>query len=291
MGNKEINDRQRRLAMVIEMIHVASLVHDDVLDECDVRRGASTVNDSFGNKVAVLVGDFLFAQSSWYLANLDNLEVIKLISQVIADFADGEIAQAASLYNLDMSMEQYLDKSFYKTASLIAAACRSAAVLSDVDDQVKEAMYAYGKHLGLAFQVVDDILDFTQSTEQLGKPQGQDLATGNLTAPTLFALQAEAEMAETSSSAPSARGNGNGSGNDRTTTTLPLRAMIQGKFSDGAQLQDGVRLVEQLGGISAARAMARQEGRKAVAALTCLPMCSAKESLIKTVDYVLDRLH
>lgn len=125
----------------------------------------------YGTRVAVLAGDFLFAQSSWFLANLDNLEVIKLISQVIADFANGEISQAASLFDTDITLEKYLDKSFYKTASLVAASCRSAAVFSDAPVSMKEAMYSYGKHLGLAFQVVDDILDFTQSTEQLGKPQ------------------------------------------------------------------------------------------------------------------------
>lgn len=115
--------------------------------------------------------------------------MIKLISQVIADFADGEISQAASLFDTDTTLQTYLDKSFYKTASLIAASCKSAAVFSDSEPHVKEAMYNYGKHLGLAFQVVDDILDFTQSSEQLGKPQGQDLASGNLTAPVIFALK------------------------------------------------------------------------------------------------------
>ena len=115
--------------------------------------GKSTINSVYGTRVAVLAGDFLFAQSSWFLANLDNLEVIKLISQVIADFANGEIAQASNLFDCDVTLETYLDKSFYKTASLIAASCRSAAVFSDVDEEVKEAMFAYGKHLGLAFQV------------------------------------------------------------------------------------------------------------------------------------------
>ncbi|CAG9465599.1 unnamed protein product [Pedinophyceae sp. YPF-701] len=265
VGNSEITDRQRRLAMVIEMIHVASLVHDDVLDECDIRRGAATVNTMFGSKVAVLVGDFLFAQSSWYLANLDNLEVIKLISQVIADFADGEISQAASLYNMDMTLDKYIDKSFYKTASLIAASCRSAAALTGTDDAMKADMYAYGKHLGLAFQVVDDILDITQSAEQLGKPQGQDLASGNITAPIIYALQAP--------------------GGDE------LRELIEGRFDEPGSLERGIELVQDLGGIDAARALAREEGRKAVAALAGLPMTPAKESLVKTVDYVLDRLH
>lgn len=99
------------------------------------------------------------------------LQVIKLISQVIADFANGEITQAASLFDTEITLQQYMDKSFYKTASLIAASSRSAAVFSDANVEVKEAMFGYGKHLGLAFQVVDDILDFTQTSEQLGKPQ------------------------------------------------------------------------------------------------------------------------
>merc|ERR1719502_397905 len=125
------------------MIHTASLVHDDVLDDCELRRGNSTVHSLYGTRVAVLAGDFLFAQSSWFLANLNNLEVIKLISQVIADFANGEISQAASLFDTSITVEQYVDKSFYKTASLIAASCRSAAALSDVSDEVKEACYEY----------------------------------------------------------------------------------------------------------------------------------------------------
>merc|ERR1712118_459393 len=129
------------------------------------------VHGKFGTRVAVLAGDFLFAQSSWFLANLENMEVIKLISQVIADFADGEISQASALFNTDLSVQDYLEKSHYKTASLIAASCRSSAVFSGCSDVEKEAMYEYGKRLGLAFQVVDDILDFPQSTEQLGKPQ------------------------------------------------------------------------------------------------------------------------
>merc|ERR1712127_1172818 len=123
-GTSEMNAKHRKLAEITEMIHTASLVHDDVLDECDLRRGAATVNQKYGTRLAVLAGDFLFAQSSWFLANLDNLEVIKLISQVIADFANGEISQAANLFDCDVTLEQYMDKSFYKAASLIAASCR-----------------------------------------------------------------------------------------------------------------------------------------------------------------------
>jgi all-trans-nonaprenyl-diphosphate synthase len=246
------------------MIHTASLVHDDVVDDCDTRRGKTTVNSRYGTKVAVLAGDYLFAQSSFYLAHLDNLEVIKLISQVIADFANGEISQIGSLFDTGVTLQQYSDKSYYKTATLIAASCKSAAVFSGVDQEVKEQMFEYGRHLGLAFQVVDDILDFTQSTEQLGKPQGQDLATGNLTAPAIFAL--------------------------RSSAAEELEGLIDEEFQEEGSLQRAIQLVQESGGIAAARKLARQEADMALENLTGLPDSPAKRSLELMVEYVLDRL-
>lgn len=266
MEMRDITDKQRRLAEITEMIHTASLVHDDVLDECDTRRGKKTINSIYGTRVAVLAGDFLFAQSSWFLANLDNLEVIKLISQVIADFANGEISQAQSLFDTDVTLEQYSDKSFYKTASLIAASCRSAAVFSEVSPDIKEAMYAYGKHLGLAFQIVDDILDFTQSAEQLGKPQGQDLASGNLTAPIIFALRNPLVKEE-------------------------LLDILSSEFVEEGSLERALHLVQLGGGLDAARALAQQEGETALAALACLSDSPAKRSLQQMVEYVLHRIY
>ena len=265
-GLEDLTERHRRLAEITEMIHTASLVHDDVLDECDTRRGKKTVNNIYGSRVAVLVGDFLFAQSSWFLANLDNLEVIKLISQVIADFADGEISQAASLFDASMTMEKYLDKSFYKTASLIAASCRGAAVFSECTEAEKLAMYEYGKHLGLAFQIVDDILDFTQSSQKLGKPQGQDLASGNLTAPALFALQ-------------------------NPTVGPRLLTLIESRFKKDDSLQEALDLVNAGGGIEKARILAREEADKALANLDVLPPSPAKDSMGLMVEYVLERLY
>ncbi|GFH31084.1 uncharacterized protein HaLaN_30052, partial [Haematococcus lacustris] len=225
-----------------------------------------TINSIYGTRVAVLAGDFLFAQSSWFLANLDNLEVIKLISQVIADFANGEISQASSLFDTDVTLEQYSDKSFYKTASLIAASCRSAAVFSGVSSDMKEAMYAYGKHLGLAFQIVDDILDFTQSAEQLGKPQGQDLASGNLTAPIIYALRNPLVKEE-------------------------LLDILSSEFVEEGSLERALHLVQLGGGLDAARALAQQEGETALAALACLSESPAKRSLQQMVEYVLHRIY
>lgn len=262
MDMDDITERQRRLAEITEMIHTASLVHDDVLDDCDTRRGAETIHTLYGTRVAILAGDFLFAQSSWYLANLDNLEVIKLISQVIADFADGEISQAGALFNCDVTLEGYLEKSHNKTASLIAASCKSAAVFSEVSEDVKMDMYEYGKHLGLAFQIVDDILDFTQSEAQLGKPKGQDLASGNLTAPCIFAL-----------------------GRDPR-----LRELIETRFAKPEDLAEAIEIVNE-SGIEDARRMAREEADMALAALKGLPEGEAKTSLVDMVGYVLERLY
>jgi len=262
MSMDDITERQRRLAEITEMIHTASLVHDDVLDDCDTRRGAETIHTLYGTRVAILAGDFLFAQSSWYLANLDNLEVIKLISQVIADFADGEISQAGALFNCDVTLEGYLEKSHNKTASLIAASCKSAAVFSEVSEDVKMDMYEYGKHLGLAFQIVDDILDFTQSEAQLGKPKGQDLASGNLTAPCIFALGR----------------------NPR------LRELIETQFADPKDLAEAIEIVNE-SGIEDARRLAREEADMALAALKGLPEGKAKTSLVDMVGYVLERLY
>eukprot|EP00899_Mesostigma_viride_P023598 jgi/Mesvir1/4422/Mv11916-RA.1 len=263
MGLKELRSQHKRLAEITEMIHTASLVHDDVLDDSDTRRGATTVHQLYGTRVAVLAGDFLFAQSSWYLANLDNLEVIKLISQVIADFANGEISQAASLFDCDLTIQQYLDKSFFKTASLIAASAKSAAVFSEVPPAVADQMFEYGKHLGLAFQVVDDILDFTQDSETLGKPAGSDLASGNLTAPALFALQVEPR----------------------------LREIVEGEFADEGSLEEAIEIVKRVGGIEKAKALARQEGDAARKCLECLPYSETRRSLEGMVDYVLERLY
>ena len=128
----DITPKHRRLAEITEMIHTASLVHDDVVDEAETRRGVPTVHSSFGNRIAVLAGDFLFAQSSWYLANLDNLTVVKLLSQVIMDLAEGEIQQGLNRFDTTLTIDQYLEKSYYKTASLIANSAKAAGVLSNV---------------------------------------------------------------------------------------------------------------------------------------------------------------
>jgi len=261
--DQELTARHRRLAEITEMIHTASLVHDDVVDEADLRRNVPTVNSLFDNRVAVLAGDFLFAQSSWYLANLDNLEVVKLLSEVIRDFAEGEILQSINRFDTSTDLETYLEKSYFKTASLIANSAKAAGVLSDAPRDVCEHLYRYGKHLGLAFQIVDDILDFTSPTEVLGKPAGSDLISGNITAPALFAME-----------------------------KYPLLGnLIEREFAQAGDLEQALELVERGDGIRRSRELAATQAQLARQHLNVLEMSAPRESLLELVDYVLGRLH
>jgi all-trans-nonaprenyl-diphosphate synthase len=263
MLEREITQRHRRLAEITEMIHTASLVHDDVIDEAELRRNVPTVHSIFGNQVAVLAGDFLFAQASWYLANLDNLEVVKLLSEVIRDYAEGEIQQAMNRFNTNLSIEAYLEKSYYKTASLIANSSKAAALLSDVSPEVAEQLYMYGRDLGLAFQIFDDILDFTTETEILGKPAGSDLISGNITAPALFALEEKPY----------------------------LEVLIEREFSQEGDIEQALSLVRESNGIERSRELAIERAKLAVQHLNCLKPSQSYDSLAELTDYAVSRLY
>ncbi len=263
MKENDLTPRHRRLAEITEMIHTASLVHDDVVDEAELRRQVPTVNNLFGNRIAVLAGDFLFAQSSWYLANLDNLEVVKLLSEVIRDFAEGEIQQGLSCFDTTLTLEKYLQKSYFKTASLIANSAKAGVILSDAKQEIAEEIYHYGRNLGLAFQIVDDILDFTSPTEVLGKPAGSDLASGNLTAPVLFAMEEKPY----------------------------LQVLIDREFSEDGDLEQALELIHHSGGIDRARILANQHSKLALRNLDCLPASLATEALIDLTNYVTSRVN
>lgn len=181
---------------------------------------------------------------------------------MIKDFASGEIKQASGLFDCDIPFEEYLLKSYYKTASLIAASAKSSAIFSGASDYVCNEMFEYGKNLGLSFQIVDDILDFTQSSEQLGKPAGSDLAKGNLTAPVIFALKKEEE----------------------------LRVIIDSEFSEPGSLDRAVEIVFNCGGIEEARNMAKEKADLAIANLQCLPQGKFKSALEGILLYNLQRI-
>ncbi len=263
MLDQEITPRHRRLAEITEMIHTASLVHDDVVDESDIRRSVPTVNSLYNNRVAVLAGDFLFGQSAWYLANLDNLEVVKLLSEVIKDMAEGEIQQGLNRFETNLTLEAYLEKTYNKTASLIANSAKSAGILSGVSDEMAENLYSYGRNIGLAFQIVDDILDFTGSTEALGKPAGSDLISGNLTIPVLYALEEKPY----------------------------LEALIEREFAQPDDIDQALNLVTESQGIERSRELAANYAQIAVQNLANLKPSESSKALIDLADYVLSRLY
>lgn len=263
MLHDDITPRHRRLAEITEMIHTASLVHDDVVDESEKRRGVPTVHSLFGNRVAILAGDFLFAQASWYLANLNNLDVVKLLSQVIMDLATGEIQQGLNRFEASISMDTYLQKTYYKTATLFANSSKAAGLLSEVSQETAEKLYEYGRNLGLAFQIVDDILDFTSSTDTLGKPAGSDLKDGHLTAPVIYALEEKPE----------------------------LKTLIKQEFEQAGDLEKALALIEDSKGIQRSRDLAAYHAKLAVEHMAQLPSSPTRQTLIDMADYVLSRLN
>lgn len=200
-GNPDILPSQRRLAEITELIHTASLLHDDVIDYSVSRRGSPSANLEFGNKMAVLAGDFLLGRASVALARLRNAEVVELLATVIANLVEGEFMQLKNTRNdernpkwSEETLSYYLQKTYLKTASLISKSCRASALLGNADAATVDAAYMYGRNLGLAFQLVDDMLDYTRSDKDLGKPAGADLELGLATAPLLFAWKQMPEL-------------------------------------------------------------------------------------------------
>ncbi|PIA56309.1 hypothetical protein AQUCO_00700559v1 [Aquilegia coerulea] len=185
----ELRTRQQCIAEITEMIHVASLLHDDVLDDAETRRGIGSLNYVMGNKLAVLAGDFLLSRACVALASLKNTEVVTLLAKVVEHLVTGETMQMTTTSDERCSMEYYMQKTFYKTASLISNSCKAIAILTGQTAEVSTLAYEYGRNLGLAFQLIDDVLDFTGTSASLGKGSLSDIRHGIITAPLLFAME------------------------------------------------------------------------------------------------------
>jgi len=261
--NGQISAQQKRLAEITEIIHTASLVHDDVIDDCETRRGTETVHSVFSNKIAILAGDFLFAQSSWYLANLDNPNVIKIISKVITDFAEGEVQQGIKSFDYTISIEDYIEKSFYKTASLIACSCKGITMLNLDKISKQNDFYLYGKHIGLAFQIIDDILDLISSPTILGKPAGSDIKNGNLTAPLIFALKEKPE----------------------------LITLIENEFANEKSINQAIKMIKNTSGIEKAKDLAQEHMQIAIHIISQQNSQNNIKDLLLISYYILERIN
>ncbi|CAI2319063.1 unnamed protein product [Caenorhabditis sp. 36 PRJEB53466] len=191
---------QYKIGMIAEMIHTASLVHDDVIDEANTRRGSASVNAVWGNKMSVLVGDFILARATQILCSIGKPNVISVMASIIEDLVLGEFMQMSSTPSSATSgqrMTAYIEKTHRKTASLFASSCRSAAILADESDvKLHDTAYEYGRNLGIAFQLVDDLLDFVATADEMGKPVAADLKLGLATAPVLYASEQYPELNE-----------------------------------------------------------------------------------------------
>ena len=261
---QDLPDAQRRLAEISEMIHTASLFHDDVIDGADTRRGAPAVHRVFGNKMAILAGDYLLARASIYLARLRDVEVVETMSTIIEHLVRGEVMQSngtGDVYN--ERMVYYLRKNFYKTGSLMANSCKSAALLGGYDDSVVNAAYCYGKHVGSAFQLVDDILDFDGSSSTMGKASLADLNAGLATAPVLFAAEHFPEE---------------------------MDRLIDRKFSEIGDVNRAVELVRQSDGIQRTKDLAHVYVELAIDAVMELEPSPYRDSLIHLAYKVIDRV-
>ncbi|OMJ23662.1 putative hexaprenyl pyrophosphate synthase, mitochondrial [Smittium culicis] len=265
---------QRRLAEITELIHTASLVHDDIIDGSDTRRGIPTSHQVFGNKMSVLAGDFLLARASVSLARLRNPEVVELLATVIMDLVEGEFKQLKNINtengdvtysNLNSPNEEsfnyYLQKTYLKTSSLFAKSIRASAILGNAPDHLVEMAFVFGRNLGTAFQLVDDLLDFTSSKKQTGKPVGADLNLGIATAPVLYAWQEFPELGE----------------------------LIKRKFSNENDAETAYKLVINSQGLQKTRLLVEAYAEKAMASLSLFPPSQSRQALLNLTHSLIFR--
>jgi geranylgeranyl pyrophosphate synthase len=252
------------LAESLELVHTASLVHDDIVDRAEVRRNVPTVNAVWNDDVALIVGDYLFAKAYALAAVLPKPEVIAMVAQTVFALCDGELTEVASPAAMPSEAE-YLERIELKTASLYAACCQGAALLADADAEHVAALGAYGTNVGLAFQITDDVLDLVGEEDDLGKEVGRDLAEGMPTLPMIYAVAAQ----------------------DGGGPRLAERIVRRDK--DVTEMRDLIALIRGSTGIDRARAKARGFHDAAIAALDRLPARAERDALHQVADFVLER--
>lgn len=179
----------KNVAVALELIHMASLVHDDVIDDAELRRGQPTIKAKWDNRIAMYTGDYIFARSLELMTNIKNPLAHQILSETIVQLCVGEIEQIKFKYDYNQTLRDYLLRIKRKTALLIAASCQLGAVAANVDEEIHKKLYQFGYYVGMSFQITDDVLDFTGTEEQLGKPAGGDLLQGNITLPVLLAME------------------------------------------------------------------------------------------------------
>ncbi|TAP32218.1 octaprenyl diphosphate synthase [Alteromonas sp. KUL42] len=251
------NNDHHTLAAIVEFIHTATLLHDDVVDESTMRRGRETANAIFGNQASVLVGDFLYTRSFQMMVSLKRMRVMEILSEATNQIAEGEVLQLMNCNDASTTEARYFDVIYGKTARLFEAATQLAAVLTDKEAHIEKAMQEYGKHLGTAFQLADDILDYMADSEEMGKNAGDDLAEGKPTLPLLYAMW-HATSNEDKHLIQEAIEQGNG---------LPHLTRIQ-------------QIMEETGALDYTREQANNEVKMAIDSLAVIPDSQYKDALV-----------
>ncbi len=253
-----------KLAAIIEFIHTATLLHDDVVDASELRRGEQTANSIWGNEASVLVGDFLYSRSFQLMAELNNMRVMEILSTATNIIAEGEVLQLLNCYEPNTTETDYLRVIRSKTAKLFEAGAQLGAVITDQSASNEQAIAKYGMHLGTAFQLIDDVLDYSSKTEEIGKNIGDDLAEGKPTLPVIYALKhGTAEQQEV------------------------LRDAIKNGKKDS--INEVISIINSTKAIDYTRKVARQEADMAIAALTTLPSSNYTDALYALAEFSITR--
>ena len=261
-------DRHHRLAAAVEFIHTATLLHDDVVDVSAMRRGKRTANVIWGNPASVLVGDFLFSRAFELMVEDGSLKVLKILSHASAVIAEGEVDQLTAQRRLDTGEDQYLAIIGAKTAALFAAACRIAPVVAEAGEAAEDALEAYGRNLGIAFQLVDDAIDYTSDEATMGKGLGDDFREGKMTLPVILA-------------------HARGSDSEREF----WKAAIGGDRVGDDDLGNAVALMRSTGAIADTLERARHYGRRAIDAMAMFPNGRAKTAMVEAVEFAVARAY
>jgi len=253
------------VAAIVEFIHTATLLHDDVVDESSLRRGRATSNAVFGNAASVLVGDFLYSRAFQMMVAVNRMRVLEVLAEATNVIAEGEVLQLMNMHDPDLAVEEYLRVIRFKTAKLFEASARLGAVLGGADPELEEACADFGRSLGTAFQLVDDLLDYEGHSEDLGKNVGNDLREGKPTLPLLVAME---------------------------RSTAPERELIRHAIEHGEvqRLPEIIAIVRRTGALDATRAAAQQEADKARDSLRLLPDSPARQALLELCSRAVHRV-
>lgn len=250
----------KNVAVALELIHMSSLVHDDVIDDADTRRGKPTVKAKWDNRIAMYTGDYIFARSLELMANIQDVKAHEILSKTIVEVCLGEIEQIKDKYNLDQDLRTYLRRIKRKTALLIAVSCQLGAIASGAPEAVHKRLFWFGYNVGMAFQITDDILDFTASAAQLGKPAGGDLLQGNITLPVLYAIQ-------------------------NPSIYEKISEMFKSDHPE-QEIEEIITHIKSSGAIEQSSAMSQRYLQKALSLLEELPSNKAKDTLYKIAKFV-----